>query len=166
MIKYIEGDLFPDLDKVNELVLLPHICNNVGGFGAGFVVPLSKHYPKAKSVYKAAETRELGTNQYVEVYNIIIVNMIAQEGIGFKNGMPPIRYEALKSCMEDVARLVSSKENKNISIVAPMFGSSLAGGDWGVIEKMINEIWISKGFDVRIHYFKNNLPHNWTLPCS
>ena len=36
----------------NGEVIIPHICNNVGGWGAGFVVPLGRHYPDAKKSYK------------------------------------------------------------------------------------------------------------------
>jgi hypothetical protein len=151
MIKYVKGDLFNNLEKVNELVIVPHCCNTVFAWGAGFVVPLGKHYPIARTVYKSAKTLELGTNQYVETLNLMIVNMIAQEGVGWKNGVPPIRYEALKMCMEDIVKKTKTI-SKKFTIVAPMFGSQLAGGSWDKIETMINDIWISENIPVQIHY--------------
>lgn len=153
MIKYIPGDLFEAIKDSKDTILIPHVVNTIFAWGRGFVVPLAKHYPKAKQVYKNADELNLGITQFVEIDNVIVANMIAQEGIGFKNDVPPIRYEALKSCMLHVKDHI---KDKKIRIVTPMFGAFLAGGDWTIIEGMIGDIW--KDIDVDIHFFPNQMP--------
>lgn len=165
MLKYIEGDLFKVLDKTEKPVVIPHCCNNLGLMGSGFVVPLNIHFPQVKVQYQkkhAESPLQLGETQFINVRNnpeIIIANMIAQEGVGFKNG-PPIRYEALQKCMTEIAE----KTDKNAIIIAPMFGAFLAGGDWNIIEKMIKRTWYN--LDVNIHYLTGQLPNNWNLPSN
>ena len=45
-IKYLLGDATsPDL---STRPLIAHICNDIGAWGKGFVVPLGQKYPKAK----------------------------------------------------------------------------------------------------------------------
>ncbi len=52
VINYVEGDVL-DLSGVpaGKTVLIPHVCNAVGAWGAGFVVPLGRAYPAAKQAY-------------------------------------------------------------------------------------------------------------------
>lgn len=162
MINYIQDDLFKHVLVENERVFVPHICNDVKAWGAGFVIPLGRHYPEAKKAYHEtvsvnslmklghtgyatcthAEYRKRNNIQAVEgdKGSVIIANMIAQKGTGFKDGVPPIRYDALKACMEDVKATVLQSPVKS-RICCPAFGSGLAGGDWNIIEKMIEEIW-------------------------
>lgn len=37
MIKYQEGDLFPVVAAEPSAVVIPHVCNNQGGWGSGFL---------------------------------------------------------------------------------------------------------------------------------
>jgi hypothetical protein len=177
MIEYIEGDLFADVPRQDDdCVIIAHCCNNIGAWGAGFVVPLGKKYPTAKSSYLELSQRILGQTQFIETFNsVFVANMIGQEGIGPKIDennklVPPIRYEAIRSCMEQVAafakelklRQMSFLPNPKVRIVCPLFGAGLAGGDWNIIEKMIISIWDSEGINVNIYYLSQFLPNNWT----
>ena len=161
-IKYVEGDLFQNISNNGGVTVIPHCCNDIGAWGAGFVIPLGQKYPESKTEYLnmfRERTVDLGHTQFVSSNNgVIVVNMIAQKGVGtsWEDGkeVPPIRYKALKNCMFDVKD--QFKELKNIQIKCPMFGSGLAGGDWLKIEEMIYEIW--NEFDVTIYYFPQFLP--------
>lgn len=78
----------------------------------------------------------------------IVANMIAQEGIGPQKTefidhvtmiastitIPPIRYDALKKCLEEVNMAAI---NNDATIHMPRIGTNLAGGDWNIIEKII-----------------------------
>lgn len=178
MINYVEGDLFkvikdfqPDLSWTGNVVL-PHVCNDRGGFGSGFVLPLSRHFPIVKTEYlKWADTKgydvafsknplfQLGNTQIVEIpeHQIFVANMIAQT----LGGQRPLFYNHLVRCMETVAEFT---KEKNAVIVAPMFSSGLAGGDWNFTEKLIEDCWLRKGLDVTICYLANSIPHNWSPP--
>jgi hypothetical protein len=53
--KYVVGDLFglmPNYGPETQTPLIPHICNDLGGWGSGFVVPLGKRYPEAEAAYR------------------------------------------------------------------------------------------------------------------
>jgi len=52
-IKYVEGDLFGPLlaDKEPGSIVVPHVANSHGAWGAGFVVPLGRTFPKARQEY-------------------------------------------------------------------------------------------------------------------
>jgi len=152
MITYLKGDATRPIGNQNKLII--HITNNIGGWGSGFVVAISKRWKEPEQAYRASKPI-LGTVQFVENIDypdnvITVANMCAQEGTGWKNGIPPIRYESLRTCLQQVA--VYALEHK-FQIHAPRFGAGLAGGDWNVIEKMINDELFSKGIPVFIYDF-------------
>ncbi len=60
--------------------------------------------------------------------------MVAQHGIRATKAGPPIRYEAVESCLREVA--IYSAEN-DFSVHMPRIGAGLAGGDWQKIESII-----------------------------
>lgn len=173
-INYIEGDLFEAVRdrKYDGAVVIPHVCNSKGGFGAGFVVPLANAYPEVKSQYlrwfdqkkksSVLETGEfsLGHVQFVRVgENVWVANMIAQT----LGGHRPLSYKYLGRCMERVFSFVTATMRlKDPKFVCPMFGSGLAGGNWCFIEELIEDHWGSIPIDV--HYLPQFLPTNWTLP--
>lgn len=151
MITYRVGDLFEHIPD-NETVLIPHITNNIGAWGSGFVLPLSKKYPEAEAAYRAYQP-ELGTVQRVKVGDHVwVYNMCAQHGIRSKSTGPrsainnkPIRYASLCDCMRKVA---VGHNPDYYKIYAPKFGSDRSGGTWEFIEELIDEIWGE--FDVTI----------------
>jgi hypothetical protein len=116
-----------------------HCCNDIGGFGRGFVVSLSEKYPETKIAYKELFNKGLvlGDTQFIQVASdICIGNMIAQHDIKWQGKIPPIRYEALKKCLKTVYDKALSD---NFSVSSPRFGCVLAGGEWSIIEKIIKE---------------------------
>ena len=151
-LTYIEGDATKPIGTGIKYII--HCCNDVGGWGAGFVLALSRKWKDPESDYRywASNTKDfkLGNVRFVQVEkDIKVVNMIGQHGTGPDSvGNPPIRYVAIKQCLKKVAE--HCKEN-NASVHAPKFGSDLAGGDWKLIEKMIKEELINKGIDVTIY---------------
>lgn len=158
MIKYVQGDLFADIDELskNKKVIVPHIVNNLGIMGSGFVVGLKKKYPRAEEQYvKWYKNFSLGHTQCVAVTEtVIIANMFAQDGIGgmskgdFSRVSKPIKYTALIKCME----MIPECFEHDTEIVAPKFGSLRSGGTWKFIEELIEEIWAD--FNVTIYEYK------------
>lgn len=159
MIKYIKGDLFDHLfsDTNYDKIIVPHIVNNIGVMGAGFVVPLAKHFPKNRSAYISNHKLfNLGEVMYYYDKNVLIANMFAQDGISSRSSGnrklvndKPIRYGALALCMNYIAYEINhTYRYYNVGIFAPKFGSGLAMGDWGIIEGLIDELW--GDFDVKI----------------
>jgi len=164
-VKYVEGDLFAVVDNnVEKSFIVPHCCNDKGAFGAGFVVPLGRRFPKCKQDYldwHNTKLCQLGQTQIVEVCNdplIFVANMVAQT----LGGSRPLFYNHLSRCMDEVAKFVLTQDK--LQIIAPMFGSNLAGGDWNIIEKLIEDCWLRKNISVTICYLSGTLPDNWELP--
>lgn len=152
MITYLQGDLFSQIPQ-DRNILIPHVCNCVGAWGAGFVIPLGKHFPKAKEAYKELPLAEYGDHYlgYTDIVkvsdNVFVANMIAQT----LGGERPIRYDALFQCMLDVKNFTI--HNNPIEIYAPEFGSGLAGGNKQFIEVMILDTWCKNGIPVTIFQY-------------
>lgn len=175
-MKYIEGDLFDFVpNESDEVVIIAHVCNDIGAWGAGFVVPLGRKYPKAREAYLDMPERRLGEVQFVDVAkkvgdDIVVANMIAQEGVGPKfdgdKMIPPIRYDALLQCLHHVrqmATLIKGRGEK-VRIACPMFGAGLAGGDWETIATMIGLVWSEQLIETNIYYLPQFLPLGFTPP--
>lgn len=164
-MKYVKGDLFDHVSDAPEgvVTIIPHIVNNVGAWGAGFVLPLAKKYPKARAAYFMVDEWKLGSIQLVATDDsemVFVANMVGQEGIGKKDGVPPIRYEELKKCMyavRDAAKAIQIA-GKEVRIMCPMFGAGLAGGDWNTIALMIFLLWSEEGIDTTVFFLPGNLP--------
>jgi len=128
---------------------IPHIVNDVGLWGNGFVVALSKRFGRGphtpedmyrtwhKSTMFYKSPFELGEIQSVVLDEIIIVNMIAQHGI---RGTKPLDLKALDICLEKLyiaTGYCSDKMSKNFTVHMPRIGCGLAGGVWEEIEPII-----------------------------
>lgn len=154
MIKYVIGDATNPQGEGNKLII--HVSNDIRGWGAGFVLALSKKWKEPENAYKlmSKEDMVLGAVQLVPVEkDIWVVNMIAQHDIRpMKINdviVPPIRYDAILQCLRKVA--VHAKI-LNATVHAPRFGAGLAGGNWETIEKCINEAL--KGVHVTVYDLK------------
>ncbi len=136
MIIYEKGDLF--LHSL-ENVIICHICNNLGKWGKGFVMTISKYSKKPEKEYKLLKKYELGSTQYVEIDKVVIANMIAQNGINTKYLQKcRVDYDNLEKCLRNVYEF---NKSMNYKIYMPQIGSGLAMGDWNIIENMIDSIF-------------------------
>lgn len=167
LLRYVKGDA--TIPRGGSHRILVHICNDVGAWGAGFVLALSKRYPKTEQQYRIwfrskTDGRlpfKLGEIQMVELQSdLAVANMIAQSGLKHeadKDGktIPPIRYDALKNCLEKVAK---EAKDRNSSVHGPRLGAGLAGGDWNEIEKLLKETLIDRGINVTIYDLEETNP--------
>ena len=128
--------------------LLPHIVNNVGGWGKGFVGGISRVTPLPEARYRkwaASGAMQLGMVQPVKVNDrLTVLNMCAQEGYDGYKGVPnphPLDEAALKVCLGKAAGLAVAFD----VVQMPRIGCGLAGGRWENIEKLIRDAFC--GFD-------------------
>lgn len=132
-------------------VIIPHVCNNINLFGAGFAGYLSSRYPIVKeNFHMLGNQSKLGNVQYVKIARdslshneLIIANMIAQNKTINPNNRRPLNYEALVKCMVNVRNHVLDLRDNDlqVEIHCPKFGSGLAGGNWIFINNLIEDIW-------------------------
>jgi O-acetyl-ADP-ribose deacetylase (regulator of RNase III) len=155
--EYLVGDATkPTGDGVK---IICHVCNDIGGWGAGFVVGLNNTFgkevdsPRGKYLdwfkkgyytHKNADIPfRLGEIQLVKVKpTTLVANMIGQRNVGDWNGVPPIRYEAIRDCFINLReRIKPAMANGSvITLAGPRFGAGLAGGDWTKIEGIVADV--------------------------
>ncbi|MEJ2882283.1 macro domain-containing protein [Pedobacter sp. GR22-6] len=153
-ITYINGDATNPAVEGNRIIV--HICNDIGAWGKGFVMALSKRWKapelQYKAWYKSKDNFSLGQVQFVQVEEgLWVANLIGQHKIyRDENGNAPIRYESVLSGLEKVAQFAVD----NIATVhMPRIGCGLAGGTWDKIEPLIETTLIGKGIDVTVYDF-------------
>lgn len=159
-IIYIKNrDIFDNIKNIIKAehngcsIIVPHVCNNVNAFGAGFAGAVAQYYPEVKAnFHMLGNQAKLGHTQFIAVskdkkygHSIIFANMIAQNKLINSNNKRPLNYAALVYCMNQVksyAADISSKiDSTKVEIHCPKFGSGLAGGNWSFISELINDIW-------------------------
>lgn len=153
-IKYLKGDATTPSEGGNKIIV--HICNDIGGWGKGFVMALSKKWKEPERQYrewtKNKVNYELGEVQFVKVEeDLWIANLIGQHKIyKDENGLPPIRYEAVKKGLEKIGEFASVQ---NASVHMPRIGCGLAGGTWDKIEPLILGSLSVKNLSVFVYDF-------------
>ena len=137
-IQYITGDATDPTGTGNKIIA--HVCNDIGKWGKGFVLALSKRWWQPRTEYmkdKAAQSLKLGMVGLVRVEKTIwVANMVAQRDIRWRDGVPPIRYDALVECLK---QLGFHAHQLNASVHMPRIGCGLAGGRWEKVEPLIGE---------------------------
>ena len=160
MINYVDGDA-TDLQGDGPKFLL-HVVNNIGLWGAGFVMAVSRRWPQPEEAYYELGSHDyypLGLAQFVKVEeDLWVVNMIGQHGVGRRDGgPPPVRYEAIETALKVVAVACLDPAYrgpyKAVAVHAPRFGAGLAGGDWKIIEQLVINELVDKGIKVTIYDF-------------
>ena len=132
-----------------------HVCNDIGRWGKGFVLAVSKRWPEPEAAYREwHREREnndfgLGAVQLVQVEpDICVANMVGQHGILSKGSTVPIRYDALRTCLE---RLAEEALTLGASIHMPRIGCGLAGGTWDRVEPIINDTLCAHDISVTVY---------------
>lgn len=155
-IQYVKGDATQPQGVGHKIIA--HIVNDLGVWGAGFVVSLGRRYPDAENAYRAwarhgnqtGQVFALGRVQIVDVgVDLSVANMVAQHGVGWDDPTtPPIRYDALQRALR---RLSTEAYARNASVHMPRIGTGLAGGSWDRIEPLIAGELISTGIAVTVY---------------
>ncbi len=138
-VNFVKGDATAPIGTGNKIIV--HVCNDIGGWGKGFVLALSRKWKKPEEEYrkwyKSQDGFELGKVQLVKVEDDIwVANLIGQHKLkNDENGIPPIRYSAIKLGMVEVNRLA---HQLNASVHMPRIGCGLAGGKWEKIQPILD----------------------------
>ncbi|BBH69324.1 Appr-1-p processing protein [Actinoplanes sp. OR16] len=122
--------------------IIAHVCNDIGGWGAGFVVAISRRWPEPERAFRqwhrerAGNDFGLGAVQLVQVLaDTWVANMVGQRGIRTsRSAGVPVRYEAIDS---GLAKLAVHAEDLRASVHMPRIGCGLAGGKWDRVEPMV-----------------------------
>lgn len=156
LLTYVEGDATAPVGE--GLKVIAHCCNDIGAWGAGFVVALSKRWKRPEKEYRAwHKSREgkdlpLGATQIVPVEkDIVIANIVGQHGLRSSGGQIPIRYEALSRGFYYITVFAATRPDEAVSIHMPRLGCGLAGGSWSQLEPLIEHHFIANDLPVTVY---------------
>lgn len=141
--KYIIGDI-----TETELKYIAHGVNCQNKMGSGVAKALYSKFPKVKEVYheyfKCFDDVQVGEWCFAVQDGKEIYNLFTQEYYGY-DGKRYVNYAAIVECFKSLKE--SGKFDGPIAI--PKIGCGLAGGDWNIVEQLINdtvgddlEIWV------------------------
>ncbi len=135
--------------------VIAHVCNDLGGWGKGFVLAISRRWPEPERDYRdwhrhrAHNDFALGAVRLVLVdANLWVANMIGQHGMRAGSGGPPIRYDAVERCLRTLADTANELE---ASVHMPRIGCGLAGGRWDRVEPLIVAALCQRGISVTVY---------------
>ena len=140
MIHYVKGDA---TEMRGGRGIIAHVCNNAGGWGAGFVLAVSHRWAAPEKLYRdwarsgyhdGSGPFELGRVQLVPVgLGAYVANMVAQDGFR-ENGRIPLQYDSLEKCLSIVQSLAMGASTH---VQMPRIGCGLAGGTWDKVGPIV-----------------------------
>ncbi|WP_153533129.1 macro domain-containing protein [Actinomadura macrotermitis] len=150
-IRYIQGDATSPQAK--GVKIIAHVCNDLGGWGKGFVLALSRRWDEPERAYRAwRRSRDgfaLGAVQFVQVDRYTwVANMIGQRGTKRGSKGVPIRYDALDTCL---AALGDKALELGASVHMPRIGCGLAGGRWELVEPLVERNLTARDVQVTVY---------------
>ena len=165
---YKKGDLTA---HKKEFSVIAHCVNDVNRMGSGVALALMNRWPEIKSEYhkwgnsgfylsgKSKVPFVLGQIQLVPVKkNLQVCNLIGQRDITPYEDIPPVRYQ---SVLEGMKRLKNwMVKNKYNTLAIPRICCGLAGGDWKIIEKILNSSFKDTDFEIIVY---DNEPIDGTI---
>ena len=151
-IRYVHGDaLEPRGEGVKLLCQL--VNDRARKWGGGIARQTACKYPVAELDFSAwitdiSRRERLGRVHFASPEEgLIVSSLVAQAGFG-PSTVPRIRYRALETALEKVASFVVGN---SASVHMPRIGTGAAGGNWDMIEDMIEEIFTSSGVEVTVY---------------
>ncbi|MFD8423050.1 macro domain-containing protein [Streptomyces sp. NPDC059466] len=152
-IGYVRGDA--TVPSVKGVRLIAHVCNDIGGWGRGFVLALSRRRPEPESAYRAWHRDRahndfgLGAAQFVQVEPYVwVANLIGQRGIRTGGKGVPVRYEAIDTAL---GRPADQAVALDASVHMPRIGCGLAGGTWSRVEPLVAQRLARRGIAVTLY---------------
>lgn len=154
-ITYLPGDATQPQAK--GMAIIAHVCNDLGGWGKGFVLAISKRWNGPETQYRdwhrhrSANDFGLGAVQFVHAAtDVWVANMVGQRGIQADSHGPPVRYQAIEQCLRSVS---TQAIELGASVHMPRIGCGLAGGKWDRVEPLLMRTLCSANVPVYVYDF-------------
>lgn len=134
-IQYINADLFS-----TDIKHIAHGCNAQGVMGKGVAKIVKELYPKAYEEYRNKffynNALIVGSVQFVDCGDKTIINAITQKNFAKAYNDPNryVSYDAVSDCMTEINRQIPGQK-----LALPRIGAQLGGGNWNIIERIIEE---------------------------
>ena len=151
-IRYVHGDVMEPRGEGSRI-----ICQMVNDravrWGGGVARRFARRHPEAEDAFAAEiashPVRErLGRVIFVRLNNEVqLASIVAQEGFG-PSLFPRVRYQALRSGLAQVAARASADRS---SVHMPKIGTGSAGGEWSVVEELVETEFVRRGLPVTVY---------------
>ncbi|MFE1321383.1 macro domain-containing protein [Kitasatospora phosalacinea] len=153
-ITYLRGDATAPRGKGPRIIA--HVCNDLGGWGRGFVLAISRRWPEPEAAFRrwhrerATNDFGLGALQLVQVTpQFWVANLVGQRGIRTARSTGvPVRYEAIDAAL---AKLAPEALRLGASVHMPRIGCGLAGGKWERVEPLVVQRLTAQGVPVTVY---------------
>lgn len=164
MITIINGSIEAALNDDN--IVIAHIVNSQGGWGAGVSGVITKMCINAERMYRGwFSTKKhvmdlylpefkLGNVQFVlgdDNRKIFYANMLAQNGYMSETNKHPLNLDALGKAL---IKLCEFAKSRGLIIHMPKIGSGLGGGNWDQVYELVDNITDSYGLKVVIYDYQ------------
>jgi O-acetyl-ADP-ribose deacetylase (regulator of RNase III) len=140
-----------DLAEQGAFNAIVHGCNCFCNFGAGLALQIKQRYPAAYKVDLQTikgDKHKLGqvsvaavTSTYKPDHSFLILNAYTQYNYG--RSTVHADYKAIRKCFNYINTYFS-----NMELGVPMIGAGLAGGDWNIINAIIEEQLINIDYTI------------------
>ncbi|GAA2499834.1 macro domain-containing protein [Winogradskya humida] len=154
-LKVIKGDATSP--QASGPKVIAHCCNDMGGWGKGFVLALSKRWPEPEADYRRWHRERSGNDFGLGALRLVAVrpdtwvaNLIGQHGTRRGSAGPPIRYDAVA---KGLMALGDEALRLRASVHMPRIGCGLAGGKWERIEPLVVESLCARDVPVTVYDF-------------
>ena len=152
LFNLVVGDALDPVPDASKRMILQIVNDRAARWGGGFARNAGNKWPTAEASFQgwASQPRNLrlGATHFVEVDpNISLVSMVAQRGYG-RSRAPRIRYRELADCLRRVAQVARSQQ---ASVHMPLIGTGLSGGNWWIIQELVEDLLCSSGIDVTVY---------------
>lgn len=129
------------------------VNNAARRWGGGVAKQTARRFPSAEAQFgdwliALPRDERLGKVSFIQARdNLYIASLVAQEGFGPSPGRR-LSYSALNRALGQVKNLA---EQYSASVHMPKIGTGAAGGDWKIIEEIINERLVRFGIKVTVY---------------
>ena len=152
-LRFVKGDATSPQAAGPKVIA--HVCNDIGGWGRGFVLAVSRRWPEPEQDFRrwhrdrARNDFGLGAVRLVQVRpDVWVANMVGQHGIRRGSAGPPIRYEAVGQCLSTVG---DHALGLGASVHMPRIGCGLAGGKWERMEPLVTAALSERDIPVTVY---------------
>lgn len=151
-IRYVHGNILDPLGS-DPKIICQLVNNRAIKWGGGVARKFGRKYPQAELQYTQrfihlTADQRLGRALIIELdEGVSLASIVAQEGFG-PSLFPRVRYRALQAGLREV---VAHAKRIGASVHMPKIGTGSAGGDWGVIEEIIEDELVRAGLAVTVY---------------
>ena len=151
MVNYFHGDLFQ-----SDCNVVCHQCNCRGAYNAGIAKVVRNLYPQAYMVfmrrYRTGNSK-LGEIDVVPCAWIVgkmryVINMYSQDTFAERHKRHT-DYNAFQECLNKIKYFANNHPGVKIGFPTKI-GCGLAGGDWDIVRKMIDNTFADSKYNVEI----------------